>query len=94
MTGQPLPLRDALERCVAAGDKVGFTFLDGREFLGWIGELDGDRALLMWAPSPMYAMSTDGAEWNPDDEWVPLTTIDAGTAARHDEASRRWVPLS
>ena len=93
MAGQSPALRDALERCVDAGDKVGFTFLDGREFLGWVAEVDGDRALLMWASSPMYAMSTNGAEWNPDDEWVPLSTIDASTAARRDKASQRWVPL-
>ncbi|MEU4623304.1 hypothetical protein AB0G04_25450 [Actinoplanes sp. NPDC023801] len=93
MTAQPLALRDALEQCADAADKVGFTLLDGREFLGWVADLDGERALLMWASSPMHAMSTNGAEWNPDDEWVPLSAIDAGTVARRDKASRRWVPL-
>ncbi|BCJ48450.1 hypothetical protein GCM10010168_76240 [Actinoplanes ianthinogenes] len=86
-------LRDALESCVDTGDKVGFTLLDGREFLGWVAGVDGDRVLLSWAPSPMFAMSTSGTEWNPDDEWVRLSAIDAGTVARYDETSRRWTPF-
>ncbi|WIN00554.1 hypothetical protein ACTOB_004268 [Actinoplanes oblitus] len=93
MTAQPASLRHALRSCVETGEKLGFTLLDGREFLGWAADVDGDRVLLSWAPSPMYAMSTDGAEWNLDDEWVRLDAIDAGTVARYDEAARRWMPF-
>ncbi|AEV85671.1 hypothetical protein ACWT_4649 [Actinoplanes sp. SE50] len=92
MTTRPPTLRDALRSCVHTGEKIGFTLLDGRQFLGWAADVDGDRVLLSWAPSPMFAMSTDDAQWNPDDEWVPLSAIAADTAARYDEASRRWRP--
>lgn len=93
MTAQPLTLRDALKSCVDTGEKLGFTLLDGREFLGWVTDVDDDRVLLRWAPNPIYAMSTNGAEWNPDDECVQLSAIDADTVARYDETSRRWMPF-
>ncbi|MFB6891426.1 hypothetical protein ACFCX4_19220 [Kitasatospora sp. NPDC056327] len=78
-------LHDYLVRCEEAVAKVGFTLPDGREFLGWIVEVAGDRVLLMWAPGPYD-------DHDPGDEWIPLAGIRPGTAARYDTAVRGWVP--
>ena len=53
-------LYDFLVRCADNSDKVGFTFVDDREFLGWIADVTEDRMLVMWAPSPVYAQATGG----------------------------------
>ena len=92
-----LPVSDSLAmqafftRCVESADKVGFTFLDGREFLGWVAEVTDEQVLAMWAPSPMYAQATGGREWNPEDEWVPFTAIRPASLASYDESAGRWV---
>ncbi|GAA1400680.1 hypothetical protein GCM10009639_42070 [Kitasatospora putterlickiae] len=65
--------------------KVGFTCRDGREFLGWIADVDDDRVLVTWAPGPFD-------DRDADDEWFPLTAIRPGTAAHYDTTTRVWVP--
>ena len=84
-------LYDFLIRCADNSDKVGFTFDDGREFLGWIAEVTEDRMLVMWAPSPIYAQATGGDEWNPDDEWVAFSALRTESLARYDKSVRSWV---
>ncbi|MGW1747589.1 hypothetical protein ACWCRD_18675 [Streptomyces sp. NPDC002092] len=86
-------LRQALERCVERVDKIGFTFQDGREFLGWATEVTATAVLVSWAPSPLYAQATGGAAWEPEDQWVPLADITGDSVAAYDESERRWVPL-
>jgi hypothetical protein len=84
-------LYDFIVRCHDNSDRVGFTFVDGREFLGWIAEVTEDRMLVMWAPSPFYAQATGGDEWNPDDEWVPFTALRTESLARYDKSIPGWV---
>lgn len=86
-------LRQALERCAERVDKIGFTFQDGREFLGWATGVTATAVLVSWAPSPLYAQATGGAAWEPEDQWVPLADITQDSVAAYDESDRRWVPL-
>ncbi|MFI1828324.1 hypothetical protein ACH41E_18020 [Streptomyces sp. NPDC020412] len=87
-------LHDYLTERAARADKVGFTLRDGREFLGWLVEVSADHALLSWAPSPLYAQATGGAEWEPEDEWLPLTEIVPTTPAHYSRAAGGWIPFA
>ncbi|MEU5978721.1 hypothetical protein [Streptomyces sp. NPDC047315] len=87
-------LRDYLTERASRSDKVSFTLRDGREFLGWLVEVSADHALLSWAPSPLYAQATDGAEWEPEDEWLPLTAIVPATPAHYSRAAGSWIPFA
>jgi len=84
-------LYDFIVRCHDKSDRIGFTFVDGREFLGWISEVTEDRMLVMWAPSPIHAQAAGGEEWNPDDEWVPFTALRRESLAGYDTSVRIWV---
>ncbi|MEU0006809.1 hypothetical protein ABZ079_21655 [Streptomyces sp. NPDC006314] len=86
-------LRQALEQCARRADRIGFTFADGREFLGWAEEVTDAGVLVSWAPNPFYFQSTSGGAWEPDDEWVTLTHIAAESISAYDESAGRWVPL-
>lgn len=77
--------------CTDNAAKVGFSLVDGREFLGWIAEVADDRVSVVWAPSPIFMQATSGEKWNPDDEWIPFSAILAGTLAWYDTSARRWV---
>ncbi|MFI9329960.1 hypothetical protein ACIGZJ_20735 [Kitasatospora sp. NPDC052868] len=76
-------LREFLDHCLDSAEKVGFSLADGRDFLGWVAEVEDGRILAAWAPSPFAP--------EPGEEWLPITAILPGTAARYDRALRRWV---
>ncbi|MEU9608019.1 hypothetical protein [Streptomyces sp. NPDC048057] len=87
-------LREYLTECASRVDKVSFTLRDGREFLGWLVEVSDDHALVTWAPSPFHAQATDGEEWQPDDERIPLTEITPTTPAHYSRAQGSWIPFT
>ncbi|GAA4722646.1 hypothetical protein [Phytohabitans rumicis] len=80
--------------CADRGDKVGFSLIDGREFLGWVYEVSDEQILVLWASNPIYAQAHGGERWNPDDEWMPLETIRTETVARYDQSRKQWLHMT
>ncbi|MEU0988273.1 hypothetical protein [Streptomyces sp. NPDC005953] len=87
-----LALHGYFIRCVERSDKVGFSLRDGREFLGWVVEVEEGRILVSWAPGPFDDPVDDGDEES-GDEWVPYTSIRPGTIGHRDRTVHRWVTM-
>jgi hypothetical protein len=86
-----LDVREYLVRCREAGDRVGFTFVDGTEFLGWVVEVDESGVVLSWAPSPVYAQATGSGNAIPPDESAPFDGIRTDSLARYDQSVGGWI---
>ncbi|WP_173080324.1 hypothetical protein [Phytohabitans rumicis] len=84
-------MRTFLVGCMDSAAKVGFSLVDGREFLGWVDEVADDRVFVAWAPNPIYMQATGGETWSPDDEWIPFSAIRAETLAWYDTSAKRWL---
>ncbi|MCT9094001.1 hypothetical protein N4G70_34850, partial [Streptomyces sp. ASQP_92] len=84
-------LYDYFSGCSERADKVSFTLVDGREFLGWVHEMTEDHILVAWAPSPFCAQADDGEAWAPEDEWVPFTALVLDSIASYDPSVPGWV---
>lgn len=87
-------LKAFLARCADNYGTVGFTHVDGREFLGRVGEVTDALVFVGWQPSPIYSRTGEEQRWNPEDEWVPLTAIQMNSLIRYDEPSQRWVAFA
>ncbi|GGZ28020.1 hypothetical protein GCM10010387_21780 [Streptomyces inusitatus] len=87
-----LSFQSYFARCSERSDKVGFSLRDGREFLGWVVEVEESRILVSWAPGPFDDPVDDG-DGEDGDEWVAFASIRPGTVGHYDRTVRRWVSM-